>query len=1132
MSHSPVPLGGGGAASPHGSSSSFRPHKAASLAAPAATGGSRPHGLDGNGAPSLGGKDVVIPPIPQQNTRSPTRSSTPTPAAGSPLPPTASMAARSPKRRAATPVATGTAAGTTPSPSSVGWRHVARSDVTSGLIGLRDEPSRPTTAVSVAASVATAASTGGKRVPRHMVPTASSSRKMAPRLARPMPSPQVAALMAGARAGDLAHSLDALDSRADDADDDASDDDAAAHGPPRYEPTAYQTWVWHAQRGSPEADADTETDAGTRRGSPTSPTSPTAAAAGDYQLAKVACVPGPLEVMPWGLVVNYLRWRYPILTTVFHKNQRILDADLHAYYARDDWRHADPMAFVQVMPLASLMPGTARGAEDAHGHGGDAADAAGADAAGESPAVVALRVEAFVRGMQPRSDDAFQVLLLTAPPGATDAAMSSSYVVFMASEAILDRVALTHLIRTAFRLYHYVLAPDLVAPLSLPAGAARDTAGLPQRWTARLAQASATWLGPIRTDWVARALDRAGPSPKQVSAARGFWQSQRQYVTDVVLTEQEQSSLERRLRRLDNEQRVLINTIASLTKQETTIRDELAEARQRRVAIEQAQYATHDRVTAFVHPETGENVVIARSLRDALVTGTLGTLAGLFAKHGVAPETVAALRPYSDTMEAFASLGETELNQTALLTRERRQIAALADYTRNRIYEAIQEQSKVRFTVERTIRKATRDLEAVSASLQARMAQLDRVEHARMTVREELHPAVASTRIEALRLVVSLDELAERADTPYGFVPVVLNAETTQRLRTWTEGWANRLRQTRALRGTGSAATAASTAADEDNEMDVDTYAYDVAPATSGSATTLWSPEIACLAAFAILMKHVTGQSQFLMGMASLPPLEARPASGEPAAPAASTGGRGSVTAAPRPPPDVLTVGPETRVLPLKFDVSKPDRLFRGFFEHVAGTVERARGYVDELSAALPEGLATPIQYEFWRLQTLEALAVHGIAPEDLLGEVHVLRHREATTDSPPETSDGASAATQAPFTLLEVERSQPYDLKLVLFETRDGIVGGFKFRRATIRPEQAEKWKDKLDAILGGIDSGMKDLTIAAMISRFYQEFWRSSQSPLTSQISMRSDSRQSGSLQPLALHQVCTSLSQLHAS
>jgi hypothetical protein len=224
------------------------------------------------------------------------------------------------------------------------------------------------------------------------------------------------------------------------------------------------------------------------------------------------------------------------------------------------------------------------------------------------------------------------------------------------------------------------------------------------------------------------------------------------------------------------------------------------------------------------------------------------------------------------------------------------------------------------------------------------------------------------------------------------------------------------------------------------------------------STTALLKPtDAACIAAFAVLMKHVTGKEKFVMGV--------------------NTHLRDK---------DVIA-GPLTETLPLKFDLSHKKVTFEHVFGKTLRQLRKARKFGMHAPAlALAQELKTsmdfPVQFEFITQAETDKWKKDGLRIEDLWSEDGVV-YQEAQLRMEK---------------MWSVDEHDKFDLKVILVESDDNVYGGFRYRKDKFDDEKIIKWIQKYELILHNIEYSPRKIYIANMISRLYQSVWANSTNSL----------------------------------
>ncbi|KAJ3125339.1 hypothetical protein HK098_000346 [Nowakowskiella sp. JEL0407] len=467
----------------------------------------------------------------------------------------------------------------------------------------------------------------------------------------------------------------------------------------------------------------------------------------------------------------------------------------------------------------------------------------------------------------------------------------------------------------------------------------------------------------------------------------------------------------------------------------------------------------------FVDNVTLEKFIIPPNVREVLLRTVLGEDAhkdnvySLLDKHDVSDSVKLKLGVSEGkkmTIEDFAMLTDSHVEDLNLFTKDRKKLLALVEYVKNRIKECLQEQSKVKFGLERKIMKVQREYDNCLADLKSSQSGLESNEDVSQRLKLIIDPPAIESTIPILSLKDNYQNADEERKDDYSHskpcfpnyevfreITLQIDGELLESLRNFQETALTTLEYRAQSKGDLSTAKSIS-----DSIYDEETE--------DGKSSTV-SPRYVCLAAFAVLLKHVTGSDKFLLG----------------------------VTQSFRQ--ENLLVGPLTDTLPLKIDL-KPDSKdsdsisFNDLFNNIYESMQRIKrmGFVCPMSKIADElnvgSEIFPIIFEYWGLNETKHFHDKGIDIINCLSN----ELRELDSDSNYSI-------------LWQTKRgpSSEFDLKLIFIEKADQIVAKFIFNKEKFSEDTVVRWVDKYHATISGIEYGARKILIKNLISRYYQSVW-----------------------------------------
>ncbi|KAI8808113.1 hypothetical protein BJ742DRAFT_853784 [Cladochytrium replicatum] len=678
-------------------------------------------------------------------------------------------------------------------------------------------------------------------------------------------------------------------------------------------------------------------------------------------------------------------------------------------------------------------------------------------------------------------------------------------------------------------------------------------------------------------------VERIWSSSQKRGQVLRFWRDVCIEVVQEATEEMDPLEIETQLKKLATDRDTLQGQIASLGKRKGDLEAELTEMRQERMQIDVQEGSmlglqvgpngssnTKAGMTYF-DPEASETIQISEVVKNFVLRTVIGdeavhrsseVLNGqdgdatslvvmLLDKHEVPKSVQDKIEAQRMSLEDFAELTEDQIADCGLLTRDKRKIMALSDYLRNRIKESIQEQSKVKFTLERKILKGQRELDASTTNLRAANIALEANDETTIKLKRIINPPKVEVRVPALTLesssrrnsVTSDGSHQESTDgDQYGFIPISINGEILLNLRQFHEGTTTTMKLKKEKLRSASRARhlrAESTGSSSADESDGGGSGSMFQRRSVGSQEkltpidlSLLSPNAVCLAAFAVLLKHISGIDKFLIGVVQ------------------SFRRRG------------LLSGPLTDVLPVKIDLVGPSTggfnsdsnglTFEALFEGLRQGLREAR----RNGPACPSSLLSrkfnlesryPVQYEYWTRKDISMLSEswaeendsiqwaadhehrapaletntggHRMEPHEDLRDLYPKFVRQlllSTKDqflghrlSVEEISAAQRAQTSSPdlvsheprpATLIgshKTSAASRFDLKLVVLEEPDNagpqssLIGGFVYDKSKFDEAKVTKWAEKFLATLASVEYGTRKIKIKHLISRYYSAVW-----------------------------------------
>ncbi|TPX75587.1 hypothetical protein CcCBS67573_g03129 [Chytriomyces confervae] len=684
--------------------------------------------------------------------------------------------------------------------------------------------------------------------------------------------------------------------------------------------------------------------------------------------------------------INKIASIYKILTTSFYKNERILDADVEAHI--DDKTPASSYGLdkftLQHHTTAIITSET-----------------------------VSKYLKQWMSGLvEGRLDPVFQAFLFTSEQ------TSDALIAFAFSNSIADTHSCIFVTNEIFHLYFEALQRENI----LAANKTIDT------------------YKPKEHDNFA---DFAYNLPAASRNTLSVWKHVCIETIQETIEGPERSQLETQRKHLLHECHVFKGQVSTLTQRKAELEIELTTLRfQRR----QMDVDNHGPVEVHVDPVTQQVTEVSKAARTAMRRLVLGDdaeqdcVAGFLSKHDCSDDIQYKIGKMS--MEEFSALLDDDLVVMGLLSKDRRKVMALSEYVRNRVKESMQEQTKIKFALERKILKQQREYDMVASNLKAAQNSLDISDDMAIRLGHILNPPSHETRL----LPISI-EGKKAAETPFashqdawGYFPFEIDAAVVKTVRSFKElckAHERHMRQTKSKAELDHDTDDMASSGDDDDNF------ADIKPQNS---------KVCCLAAYAVMLKHIAGCEKFLIGC-----VESFRKNG-------------------------VLVGPLSDVIPVKFDFAGNETSFNAVLSQVNKALRNCSRFIaespfSETAKTLNLESEFPIQFQYFSEKETVACRHVGMSTRDLLSMKVFSAH-----ESKPES------------TIVDIERlwtvdeqSHTCEFKLVLVEDADEIVGAIHYRKDFYDDDKVQKWVAKFITTLEGLEYSPKKLSISNLISRYY---------------------------------------------
>ncbi|KXS15786.1 hypothetical protein M427DRAFT_496279 [Gonapodya prolifera JEL478] len=479
---------------------------------------------------------------------------------------------------------------------------------------------------------------------------------------------------------------------------------------------------------------------------------------------------------------------------------------------------------------------------------------------------------------------------------------------------------------------------------------------------------------------------------------------------------------------------------------------DLATLREQRIRMD--DLARAGEVTTLYDTTSGEMLRITVEAKKALLRAVLGPdveigdADSVLAKHGVSAKARQVLKVKGMTIEDFARLDEVEVEEGEVGIKEKKRILALVEHVRNRIRDCVLEESRVKFGIERRILKGKRELESLTDQIKVLTDRLYTTDIAALNLMSLLNPATVEVALKAPRIYGDMevkDGLVQQErlpgcgnkewDSEWGVIPFEVGQDTVDSLSKLYSEWRN-LRKAR-TRMSSSA---------QDADFDDGAAADGSDPSTPTNEER--SVEAALLACLAILVRHVSGESKFLVGCR------------------ANVAGMRNGT----------TLGPLEMSVPVKVDMSgKAGSVFLDVFGAMwrGLRVNEDKAAVHHTQAAMKVVSAMTVRYAFTRTVNEETNAftrsVNG-------------NEAETKTTVKEDTNETKSDASTLVWSHVGgVSRVLDLDVR---YNPAGAVRGHVKFHRASLDATRAAKWTDKLLTIAESVAVAGQKATVPQIVS------------------------------------------------
>lgn len=690
---------------------------------------------------------------------------------------------------------------------------------------------------------------------------------------------------------------------------------------------------------------------------------------------------------------------YPILRTQFYRNEKIVDGDVQGLINKSDWRSLPADAVVEVV------------APSRHSSLSDGIDG--------------VSLTEFTTGWMrenPGFGRLYRILYVSDLNAEHLQKDSSEHVVFVGSTLIMDRRSLEWLVRETLKLYSH--CNDL---------------RLAGRFNSSIMEFLEAYECKERTSFAT-----FSETCIESKFSMSFWRTQCIEVVQESIDHLEKDDLDGQIKKLELEKHNAKGSILSLSTRKTNIETDLNKLIEQRRRLDSGQNGEGE-MYMFTDKRTNESIIISVEAKNELIKAAIGldsatdTIVPFLDKHAVPKDVQRKIGASVLSVEGFAEMTDDSIQGLGILTRDRRKVLALRDHVATRIRDSFYEQQKIKSNLERRILKNKRDLDKINGMMSDAKEKLEVNDDMAMRLASILKPPIYEAHIPALTMRVLHTKLHQNPktsnETYYGFIPFTIPQEILIQLRNFREGFM--LSKKSATKGSDSSSTGMMSS-DDSNEEDFD---------YKQGERQIKSVDAVCLAAFCVLLKHISGHEKFLLGF--------------------SQSYRSH---------DLL-VGPLSDTVPLKVDMCKKRMPFESLFSSMHRAVFHARQQgaacpSSKIGNAFKSSKSLPVRFEVVSYKSTQAWLRKGMHVDDLLGKSDV--------------QSGNQTRSIQGKRLWDVDETDDFNLKLVLVEGRNSISGGIRYQTDKFTEAQVSKWVSKYLSVLQSIEYAQRKISVSTIISRY----------------------------------------------
>jgi hypothetical protein len=431
-------------------------------------------------------------------------------------------------------------------------------------------------------------------------------------------------------------------------------------------------------------------------------------------------------------------------------------------------------------------------------------------------------------------------------------------------------------------------------------------------------------------------------------------------------------------------------------------------------------------------------------------------LAMALESQGVSAETIQVLKLSEMTLIEFSTMTEEALAERIdsvtrkILTKERKKISLLSSFLRNKFRICLEEQSRIKFNLERKIAKTRRDLQKYTDSYKKYRHEYEICEDTIIKYHRLLNPPLTDFQVPECRFdfvntsllnsnnslvnlqsAFSLSDFQTTIRRKYDWYMFDINNNITTELKRFIKDW--QVIQSFKNQESSNGSQLQLTIHDHVNLL-----------------------EALLVTCFSVLLKHVTGLEKFIFGMDS----SAR-----------------SIASL-----DGILVGPLSNLHPVKVDCSEGGIALNDLFDNLVNELKNMipfkSNHISQLKDELkiePRDLELPLRFQFISSSEYKSWSKFlKDTDNDIFG----------LEDSTRLWSSDES---------IKKNFNNDFDLKFMVIDKDSHLTGCIRYRKDLCSKKDIERWVEKFLAVLESIESGSKKVKVSAIVSRFYHSVFTS---------------------------------------